>query len=77
MNIKRPSKTNAIVSFEAKNQVPTSDFRLFYSVAAGKLAFYSRHRSHQNPALDPVPSVRAEIERRGFRVLAEGQRVAL
>ncbi len=37
VNIKRPSKTNAVVSFEAKNQVPTSDFRLFYSVAAGKL----------------------------------------
>jgi Ca-activated chloride channel family protein len=37
VNVKRPSKTNAVVSFEAKNQVPTSDFRLLYSVAKGKL----------------------------------------
>jgi Ca-activated chloride channel family protein len=37
VNVKRPSKTNAVVSFEAQNQVPTSDFRLLYSVAKGKL----------------------------------------
>jgi Ca-activated chloride channel family protein len=37
VDVRRPSKTNAVVSFEAKNEVPTSDFRLLYSVAKGKL----------------------------------------
>ena len=37
VDVKRPSPTNAVVSFEATNQIPTTDFRLFYSVAQGKL----------------------------------------
>lgn len=35
------------------------------------------HLNHSNPALDPGSPERAEIERRGFRVLAEGDRIDL
>lgn len=37
IEVKRPSSNNAVVSYVVKNQVPTSDFRLFYSVAKGEL----------------------------------------
>ncbi|NQT17240.1 MAG: VWA domain-containing protein, partial [Planctomycetes bacterium] len=37
IEVKRPGNHTAVVSYTAKNQVPTSDFRLFYSVAKGKL----------------------------------------
>jgi Ca-activated chloride channel family protein len=37
IEIQRPSDNNAVVTYEAKNTVPTSDFRLFYDVAKGKL----------------------------------------
>ncbi len=37
IEVKRPTSNNAVVSYSSKNQVPTSDFRVFYSVAKGKL----------------------------------------
>ncbi len=37
IEIKRPDSTHAVVSYTSKNQVPTSDFRLFYDVAKGQL----------------------------------------
>jgi len=37
IEIQRPSKNNAVVTYSVKNQVPTSDFRLFYDVTKGKL----------------------------------------
>ena len=37
INVKRPSSNRAVVSYTSTNQVPTTDFRLFYSVAKGKL----------------------------------------
>ncbi len=37
INIKRPDKKHAKVTFEKKNVVPTSDFRLFYDNAKGTL----------------------------------------
>ena len=46
-------------------------------VAGGSLAVYFTHLNHSNPALDPAGPERAEIERRGFRVLAEGQRIPM
>ena len=42
-------------------------------VSEGKLRIYFTHLNHSNPALDPSSPERAEIERRGFRVLAEGE----
>jgi Ca-activated chloride channel family protein len=37
IEVKRPHSTNAVVSYAVENQVPTGDFRLFFSVAKGKL----------------------------------------
>ena len=37
IEVKRPGSKTAVVSYSSKNQVPTSDFRLFYGVAKGKL----------------------------------------
>jgi len=37
VNVKRPDGKHAVVSYEVKNQVPVSDFRLFYDIAKGKL----------------------------------------
>jgi Ca-activated chloride channel family protein len=37
IDVKRPNSSGVVVSYTSKNQVPTSDFRLFYSVAKGKL----------------------------------------
>jgi len=38
VEIKRPDKNHAIVTFTAKKQVPTADFRLFFDVGKGKLS---------------------------------------
>jgi len=37
INVKRPDAHHATVTYTVKNQVPTSDFRLFYGVDKGKL----------------------------------------
>ncbi len=37
VKVKRPNDNRATVSYESKNKVPTSDFRLFYSVAKGNV----------------------------------------
>jgi Ca-activated chloride channel family protein len=37
VNIERPSKTTATVKYEGKNEVPQSDFRLFYDTNKGEL----------------------------------------
>lgn len=37
VTIKRPSKTSAVVKYEGKNEIPQSDFRLFFDTAAGEL----------------------------------------
>jgi pyrroloquinoline quinone biosynthesis protein B len=42
-------------------------------VSTGQLRVYFTHLNHSNPALDPAGPERAEIERRGFRVLDEGE----
>jgi pyrroloquinoline quinone biosynthesis protein B len=55
--------------------VDTMD-RLAPLVAAG-LRVYFTHLNHSNPALAPDSPERAEIERRGFAVLADGERIAL
>jgi pyrroloquinoline quinone biosynthesis protein B len=55
--------------------VDTMD-RLAPLVAAG-LRVYFTHLNHSNPALAPGSPERAEIERRGFAVLADGERIAL
>jgi pyrroloquinoline quinone biosynthesis protein B len=46
-------------------------------VSAGRLAVYFTHLNHSNPALDPHGPQRRAIESRGFRVLAEDQRIPL
>ena len=38
IDVKRPDAQHAIVSYEATNTVPNSDFRLFYDTAPGKMA---------------------------------------
>jgi len=37
LDITRPSKNQAIVKYTAQNQVPTTDFRLFYDTAKGSI----------------------------------------
>ena len=37
IDVKRPGKHQATVKFEAKNHIPSGDFRLFYDTAAGSL----------------------------------------
>ena len=37
INIKRPDDKHAVVAYEKTNEVPSSDFRLFYDIAKGKL----------------------------------------
>lgn len=46
-------------------------------VASGKLEVAFTHLNHSNPALEPGSAAAAEIARRGFRVLAEGERIEL
>ena len=46
-------------------------------VGDGRLRVYFTHLNHSNPALDPASPERADIERRGFGVLADGQEIAL
>ncbi len=51
--------------------------RLEPLVRAGPVRVFFTHLNHSNPALDPAGAARAEIERRGFRVLAERQEFPL
>ncbi len=37
VNIERPSKTSAVVKYTGKNEIPQSDFRLFYDTNKGEL----------------------------------------
>jgi Ca-activated chloride channel family protein len=37
IDIKRPDKNHAVIKYEKQNEVPSSDFRLFYDIAKGKL----------------------------------------
>ncbi len=37
IDIKRPSEHQAIVKYEGKNEIPTTDFRLFYDTAKGSV----------------------------------------
>jgi pyrroloquinoline quinone biosynthesis protein B len=46
-------------------------------VARGEVEVIFTHLNHSNPALDPGSAESAEIKRRGFSVLADGQRIAL
>jgi len=46
-------------------------------VASGEVEVLFTHLNHSNPALDPSSAEHAEILRRGFAVLAEGQRLDL
>jgi pyrroloquinoline quinone biosynthesis protein B len=46
-------------------------------VKAGELAVSFTHLNHSNPALQPEAAARHAIERRGFRVLAEGEEIPL
>ncbi len=46
-------------------------------VASGKLRVYLTHLNHTNPAIEADSPERAEIERRGFRVLEEGDEFPL
>ncbi len=38
IEIKRPDERHATITFTSKNEVPTSDFRLFYDVGKGKVS---------------------------------------
>jgi Ca-activated chloride channel family protein len=38
VEIKRPDARHAVVSYTAKDQIPVSDFRLFYDIGRGKLS---------------------------------------
>ena len=38
VEIKRPDEQHAMVTYTAKNEVPTTDFRLFYDVGKGKVS---------------------------------------
>lgn len=51
--------------------------RLESLVRTGPARVFFTHLNHSNPALDPTGPERAEIERRGFRVLSEGQEFPL
>ncbi len=51
--------------------------RLESLVRSGAARVFFTHLNHSNPALDPAGPERAEIERRGFRVLSEGQEFPL
>ncbi len=51
--------------------------RLESLVRTGPVRVFFTHLNHSNPALDPTGPERAEIERRGFRVLSEGQEFPL
>jgi pyrroloquinoline quinone biosynthesis protein B len=51
--------------------------RLAPLVREGGLRVFFTHMNHSNPALEPDSPERAEIERRGFAVLADGDRFAL
>ncbi|MFL6260861.1 MAG: MBL fold metallo-hydrolase [Thermoanaerobaculia bacterium] len=46
-------------------------------VKAGKLKVYFTHLNHSNPAYEPAGAARKAIERRGFRVVGEGEAVGL
>lgn len=51
--------------------------RLEARVRAGRLQVWFTHLNHSNPALTAGSPERREIERRGFRVLAEGEEIPL
>lgn len=51
--------------------------RLEPLVADGSKQIWFTHLNHSNPALDPAGAERAEIERRGFGILSDGQRLPL
>ena len=38
VEIKRPDERHAVVTFTSRNEVPSSDFRLFYDVGKGSSA---------------------------------------
>jgi pyrroloquinoline quinone biosynthesis protein B len=46
-------------------------------VASGEVEILFTHLNHSNPALDPESAEHEEVVRRGFAVLADGQRLAL
>jgi pyrroloquinoline quinone biosynthesis protein B len=46
-------------------------------IDAGELDVAFTHLNHSNPALEPASTARAEIERRGFRVVHEGEELTL
>jgi pyrroloquinoline quinone biosynthesis protein B len=46
-------------------------------VRSGKTRVFFTHLNHSNPALDPASAERAEMERRGFHVVDEGEEFPL
>ena len=46
-------------------------------VAEGRTEIYFTHLNHSNPAVQPDSQERQVIESRGFKVLGEGQEIAL
>jgi pyrroloquinoline quinone biosynthesis protein B len=46
-------------------------------VRAGTLRVYFTHINHSNPVLDPASPAAKEVERRGFRVLRDGEEIGL
>ncbi len=56
VEIKRPDQRHATITYSSKNEVPSSDFRLFYDVGRGKLGAR-------------VLSYRPEKEKEGFFLL--------
>lgn len=51
--------------------------RLEPLVKSGELRVIFTHLNHSNPALDPSSPARAEIERRGFTIASDGDRIPL
>jgi Ca-activated chloride channel family protein len=69
VNVERPSKTTATVKYEGKNEIPQTDFRLFYDthkgeVSASVLSFKPKKDEDGYFLLLTSPEVKAKDEKR-------------
>ncbi|MGD0384002.1 MAG: VIT and VWA domain-containing protein [Thermoguttaceae bacterium] len=70
VEIKRPDQQHATIAFSSKNEVPSSDFRLFYDVGKGTLgARVLSYRPEKEQEgfflLLASPEIKAEVEKTG------------
>jgi len=69
ISIKRPSKKNATIAYEAKNTIPSSDFRLLYDISRGKLgasvlSYHPEGNEEGYLLLLASPQIKAKSEKR-------------